>query len=294
MRSHLPSFAMRRARTLDEALAIMNQPPGAWRPFAGGTDLMVLLAAGALKHQQFVSLWGIQELRRIEVTADAVTVGAMTTYTDVLRHDLLGSEFTLLGRAAAETGGIANQNRGTIGGNIANASPAADTPPALLVYDAELELISTRGRRRVSYARFHKGYKEMDLAPDELIVSVRLPRRSGTWMDYYRKVGARRAQAISKVCLAASARVEAGRIADVRLAFASVAPTVVRAIGTEAALRGAELNESVEQSTLERLASEIAPIDDIRSTARYRSRIARNLLLEFLRMVDPATAHKPG
>ena len=233
MRSFLPSYSLRTAPSLDGVLAILAEQPGAWRPFAGGTDLMVQLAAGTLTHRQFVSVWGLRELRHVTVTGDAVTIGALTTFTDVQRHELLGAEFPLLGRAAADTGGIANQNRGTIGGNIANASPAADTPPALIVYDAELELASARGTRRVRYEAFHQGYKRMDLRPDEIISRVLLPRRAQSWSEHYRKVGTRRAQAISKVCFAGAITTGAGtravEVIDVRIALGSVAPTVVRA-----------------------------------------------------------------
>jgi len=281
MRAFLPDYRLRQAATLDEAVGLLADQPGTWRPLAGGTDVMVQLAAGALAHRQYVSLWGIRELRRIDVDADIVTLGALTTFSDILRHDVLRSEFPLLGRAAADTGGIANQNRGTIGGNIANASPAADTPPALLVYDAQLELTSVRGRRAVSYERFHTGYKQMDLASGELITAVRLPRRRG-WHQHYRKVGARRAQAISKVCLAAAALVESGRIADIRLALGSVAPTVVRAFGAEAILRGAAVGPEALERAGAALASELTPIDDVRSTAAYRRQVAVNMLGEFL------------
>jgi CO/xanthine dehydrogenase FAD-binding subunit len=281
MRAFLPDYRLRKAATLDEAVGLLADQPGSWRPLAGGTDVMVQLAAGALAHRQYLSLWGIRELRRIDVDADGVTLGALTTFSDILRHGVLRSEFPLLGRAAADTGGVANQNRGTIGGNIANASPAADTPPALLVYDAELELTSHRGRRTVLYERFHTGYKQMDLAPDELITAVRLPRRRG-WYQHYRKVGARRAQAISKVCLAAAARVESGRIADIRLAFGSVAPTVVRAFGAEEILRGAAAGPEARERAGAALASQLTPIDDLRSTAAYRRQVAVNVLGEFL------------
>ena len=283
MRSTLRSFAMRRAGSLDEALALLAESPGGWRPFGGGTDLMVLLAAGALDGRRFVSLWGIDELRRIEISAGAVTIGAMATYSDIQRHETLETEFPLLGHAARETGGPANQNRGTIGGNIANASPAADTPPALLVYDAELELASTRGRRRVPYDRFHRGYKQMDLAPDEIIVSVQIARGRSGWRQHYRKVGSRRAQAISKVCFAGAARLDGRTVADIRVAFGSVAPTPLRATNAERTLRGAPLTAPTMEAAARALASDLAPIDDIRSTARYRGRVAQNLLLEFLR-----------
>lgn len=289
MRAYLPSFAMRGARSLDEALPLLAEPAGEWRPFAGGTDLMVQLAAGTLSHQQFVNLWGIEELRRIEADADAVTLGALVTFTDIGRSDLLRAEFPLLLQAAAEIGGVANQNRATIGGNIANASPAADSPPALLVYDAEVELASVRGRRRVPYAAFHAGYKKMDLAADELIAAVRLPRRGGrAWVEHYRKVGARRAQAISKVCLAAAARLDDGRVADIRLAFGSVAATVVRAARAEAAAQAAELAPATIEAAVEALGADLAPIDDVRSTARYRARVAANLLRDFLGRLLPS------
>jgi CO/xanthine dehydrogenase FAD-binding subunit len=280
MRSFLPSYSLRNAGTLDVALAILAEEPGAWRPFAGGTDLMVQLAAGTLQHKQYVNVFGLRELRFVDVAPDAVTIGGLTTFSDVLRDRTLQAEFPLLCRAAAETGGIANQNRGTLAGNIANGSPAADTPPALLVHDAELELASVRGRRVVPYARFHTGYKKMDLAADELIVAIRLPRTDG-WIPHYRKVGARRAQAISKVCFAARARVVDGRVADVRLAFGSVAPTVVRAAQTESLLRGGTPDSATLEAAVRTLDSELAPIDDIRSTAAYRRRVAGNLLIEF-------------
>jgi CO/xanthine dehydrogenase FAD-binding subunit len=281
MRSFLPSYRLRNAATLDAALAMLAEDPGAWRPFAGGTDLMVQLAAGTLQHRQYINVFGLTELRYIDAAADVVTLGGLTTFSDVLRSRTLQADFPLLCRAASETGGIANQNRGTVAGNIANASPAADTPPALLVYGAELELASVRGRRVVAYQRFHTGYKQMDLAADELIVAIRLPRTAG-WIDHYRKVGARRAQAISKVCFAARARMDGARIADVRLAFGSVAPTVVRATRAESILRGNSPDPATIDAAVQALSSDLAPIDDMRSTSRYRRRVAANLLIEFL------------
>jgi CO/xanthine dehydrogenase FAD-binding subunit len=282
MRSHLPSFEMKRARSLEEALELVAAFPGVWRPFAGGTDLMVLLAAGTLAHRHFVSIWGIEELRRIEIGTAEVSIGALATFSDVLQHETLRAEFPLLCLAATEIGGIANQNRATIGGNIANASPAADAPPALLVYDAELELASVRGRRRVPYEHFHTGYKQLDLHRDEVIARICLPRRTNDWVQQYRKVGARRAQAISKLCFAGAARIADGRVLDLRLAFGSVAPTVVRASRTEGVIRGGEMTPSTVRLAVDSLPAELAPIDDIRSTARYRRLVAQNLLREFL------------
>ncbi len=281
MRSYVPRYEMEAPRDLGAALERMAREPGAWKPFAGGTDLMVLLEAGKLPHRKFVNIWGLPELRGIEVTPTLVTLGALTTYTELRRHEIITREFPLLCQAAAETGSIATQNRGTLGGNIANASPAADSPPALFVYDAELELVSASGARRVPYHGFWSGYKQMDLRSGELIRRIRLLREKSGWKQYYRKVGTRRAQAISKVCFAGVARVDAGRIVDVRIALGSVAPTVLRAVETEKTLRGEKLSPAVLHAAQEVLAREIAPIDDMRSTSRYRRDVAQNLLAEF-------------
>jgi len=282
VRTWLAGYEMRSAETLDSALAMLSAAPGEWRPFAGGTDLMVLMEAGQLPARRFVDLWKLHELRGIQVSDDTVTIGALSTYTDLLEHPVLAAEFPLVCTAARETGAVAIQNRGTIGGNVANASPAADLPPALLVYDAELELASTRGRRRLEYDRFHTGYKKMDLAGDELIVSVSLPRTGPFSKASYRKVGTRRAQAISKICFAAGARLRPdGAIGDVRIAFGSVAPTVVRARAAEGALRGRRPDQQALAAARDALAVDIAPIDDIRSTASYRLKVAGNLLEEF-------------
>ena len=270
-------------RTLSEALEELAAFPGS-RPLAGGTDLMVALEAGTLAAGRYVSLLGCPELRGIDVTSDGVSLGALTTYTEIRRSRVLQSDYPMLIAAASETGGVATQNRGTVGGNIANASPAADTPPALLAYDASLELMSSEGTRMVPYVHFHRGYKKTDLQPGELIARIHLPRRSlsRASRDYYRKVGTRRAQAISKVCFAGTIRLEGDRVQDVRIALGSVAPTAVRATRAEAALQGNALTPAALAAAEEALVSEIAPIDDIRSTALYRARVACNLLREFL------------
>jgi CO/xanthine dehydrogenase FAD-binding subunit len=284
MRSFLRDFDLIAPRTLDEALRTLAREPGVWRPFAGGTDLMVLLEAGKLPAARYMSLWHLPELQGIHVEEHAIAIGAMTTYSDVIAAPVLRVECPSLGAAAAETGGVATQNRGTIGGNIANASPAADTPPALLVYDAELELVSVRGVRRVAYDSFHLGYKRMDLAPDELIRSIRVARGRGGWMHGWRKVGTRRAQAISKVCFAAALDLAGDTVRDVRIALGSVAPTVIRAMRAEAAIRGRALSTKTVAGCCEALRREIAPIDDLRSSAAYRSQVAVNLLEDFLTM----------
>ncbi len=282
MRANIPAYELRAPAGLGEALAWMAQEPGAWQPFAGGTDLMVLLEAGKLTHRRFLNIWKLPELRGIAATSEDVTLGALTTYSEIQRHPILAAEFPLLCRAAEETGSVATQNRGTLGGNIANASPAADSPPALLVYDAELELVSATGSRRVPYHGFHTGYKKTLMRPDELIARIRLPRTKHGWAQHYRKIGTRNAQAISKVCFAAAVQLEGGAIRDLRFAFGSVAPTVVRAAAAESVLRGRRLDPAAIAAARAALPRGVAPIDDIRSTARYRLRVAQNILEEFL------------
>jgi CO/xanthine dehydrogenase FAD-binding subunit len=286
VRAFLPAYKMETPRDLAAALSRMASEPGVWRAFAGGTDLMVLLEAGKLPHRKFLNIWNLEELRGIAVTAEHVMLGALTTYAEVQRHEILAREFPLLCRAAAETGSVATQNRGTLGGNIANASPAADSPPALIVYGAEIEIVSAGAVRWVPYASFHTGYKKMNLRAEELIRAVRVVRSGAAWKQYFRKVGTRRAQAISKICFAGAGRVEAGRIAEVRIALGSVAPTVLRAVRAEELLRGQRPeNPAALLAAQDLLGAEIAPIDDMRSTERYRRNVARNLLGEFLEVL---------
>lgn len=279
MRSYVPDYELKTLPDLAGALDLLAREPGVWRPFAGGTDIMVLFEAGKLAHQRYLNIWRLPELRGITVTDTTVTIGALATYTQVRTHPVLQRDFPMLCRAATETGGVAIQNRGTLGGNIVNASPAADSGPVLLAYDAEIELVSVRGTRRIPYSAFHLGYKKMDLLPDELLRAIHLKREKSGWTDFFRKVGTRKAQAISKVCYAQRARIEQGRIADIRIALGSVAPTVIRCLRTEAALTGrAPEDATVRAAGRAALAAEIAPITDVRSTAAYRLRVAQNLL----------------
>jgi CO/xanthine dehydrogenase FAD-binding subunit len=234
-----------------------------------------------------LSVWQLRELKGVEVTSEHVTLGALTTYSEVQREEVLRREFPSLVAAARETGGWAIQNRGTLGGNIANASPAADSPPALLAYDAELELISARGARWVAYKDFHTGYKQMDMRPDELLARIRLPRNTSGLKTYYRKVGTRKAQAISKVCFAAGAHMDGDKLADIRIALGSVAPTVVRCYETENLLRGGAISDALIKSARAALMKEIVPIDDVRSTAEYRLHVAANVLEDYLSSLVP-------
>lgn len=286
-----------RARTLAEALARLAENP-ALVPIAGGTDIMVLVALRALRDAHFLDLWALGELRGISLDGETVTLGALTTYTDVTEHPVIAARYPLMVDAARLSGAWAIQNRGTLAGNIANASPAADSPPALLVYRARLELTSVRGAHWIDYADFHRGYKQTARAPDELITRIALPAPPARSAHFYRKVGTRRAQAISKVCFAGVAGLRAGVLDDVWIALGSVAPTVLAATRTAAFLRGrpvADVDRAAARALLE---AEIAPIDDVRSTARYRRNVAGNLLEQFLdevsSRVDAARSSRRG
>jgi CO/xanthine dehydrogenase FAD-binding subunit len=275
----LGSVADRRLRTprsLRDALRMLDAE-GPLTPMAGCTDLYVALNLGELKSTSFLNLWPLEPLRRISVRDGALSIGALCTYTDLRRSRLVQRRVPMLVAAAGEVGGPQIQNRGTIAGNIANASPAGDTLPVLAAADATVVVGSIRGQRRVALTKFYTAYRRTVLQPDELIVAVEIPVIRGR--QWFRKVGTRAAQAISKVVMAA---VDTGPGQAPRIAIGSVAPTVVRLPRTEAALAaGASIGDAQRI-----LSDEIVPIDDVRSTAEYRRRVAANLLANFWREAD--------
>jgi CO/xanthine dehydrogenase FAD-binding subunit len=285
MRADPADYELVAPGSLSAVVSMLARQPNEWLPIAGGTDLMVQYASGKLAARKLVSLWNLPELRRIEITDTEITIGACCTYTDLLAHEVVVRELPLLASAARWTGGTANQNRGTLGGNIVNASPAADSLPALLVYETELILVSARGERRMPYVDFHTGYKQTRLAPDELIRAVCLERRFAGYVSHSRKVGARNAQAISKVCIAALGRVVGGAVDDVRIAAGSVAPMPVRLREMERTVRGKTIDDALVSQARNAAIGEVHPIDDIRSTAAYRSAVLGNLVAEFLHIL---------
>ena len=287
MRSNVAQFDLSAPPSLDAVLAQLAAEPGKHTPIAGGTELMVALNTGRLTQKSLVSIHHLKELRFIRVDDDAIHIGSGTTFTDIRNNTTIASDFPLLIQSASWTGTIANQNRATLGGNICNASPAADTPPALLAHGATITLINKAGTRTLPYTEFHLSYKKTVLRPDELVHSVSLPRNFSGYRQYIRKVGTRNALAISKIALAALAKLEGDKIADIRLGAASLTDRPVRCTATEAALLDKSLGPKSIDATIRAaraaLASETHTIDDIRSTAKYRAAVAGNLLEEFLR-----------
>lgn len=282
MRGFVPDFELRTPASLPELLKTISTPKDPWYIFAGGTDLMVLYESGILKNKKFLNILNIPELKQIKVEKDFIRLGACVTFAEVQHHPQIKKEFPNLVEAARLVGSVAIQNRATVGGNIANASPAGDSLPALLAYDAELELASEGGTRVVPYLGFHTGYKSTVMQSHEIIAHIRLPRRSSSWQHYYRKVGTRKAQAISKVVCAAVARLQDKTLDDVRLAYGSVGPQPLRCVETERMLRGQPLTKETLRLARESLLREIKPIDDIRSTQEFRLEVAGNILESFL------------
>ena len=270
MTTSVTGRALLRPKSVREALAMLRDE-GPLTPLAGCTDLYVALNFGTLQATRFLDLWRLDRLRPIEVRGGVLSIGALATYTDLIRSALVRRRLPTLAAAAREVGGVQIQNRGTIGGNVVNASPAGDTLPVLAAADASAVLASATDVRRVPVVAFYTGYRQTVRRPDELLIALEVPPVRGR--QYFRKVGTRAAQAISKVVMAGIAG------SPPRIALGSVAPTVMRARQTEAALaRRASLEEA--QHTLAR---ELAPIDDLRSTADYRRRVALNLLAQFVR-----------
>jgi CO/xanthine dehydrogenase FAD-binding subunit len=258
---------MRSASSLNDALKILRDEPR--RPVAGATDVYVALNFGTTTDRSFLDIWALDDLRGISVKGDSLVVGALTTYTDLLRSKEVQTRLPMLAAASQLVGGAQIQNRGTIGGNVANASPAGDSLPVLFVADAVIVIRSLESERRVPITEFYTGYRKTVLKADELIVAVEIPNVEGK--QTFRKVGTRAAQAISKVAFAGVRGAN-----QCKLSFGSVGPTVVRVPQTEKALMSNGIEDAVKV-----LAREIKPIDDVRSTGEYRLKVATNLLRWF-------------
>jgi len=268
VRSAVSTLELRRPRSVREALTMLRDD-GPLVPLAGATDLYVALNFGTLAATRFLDLWPLEPLRRIEMHGDVLSLGALVTYTGLTRSRLVKQRLPMLVDAARLVGGIQIQNRGTIGGNIANGSPAGDTLPVFAAAEAVVVARSASTERRIPFVEFYSGYRASVLQPDELIVAVEVPGVSG--QQWFRKVGTRAAQAISKVVIAAI------RADSPRVALGSVGPVVVRARRAEQALAtGQGIDAAVAA-----LEAEIHPIDDVRSTAEYRKVVAGNLLRQF-------------
>ena len=271
---------------LDAAFELLADPSGGpWRPLAGGTDLMVQMT-GEIGEEpaRVLDIWAIDELRGIAIDTGALVIGALSTYTEIRRSPIVAEHAPALAEASATIGAAQIQNRGTIGGNVINASPAGDTLPVLLALDAEMVLGSAGGERTVRANAFWPSYRTTARRPDELLLRVRIPLVTDRTVRF-RKVGTRRAQAISKVVMALAwrATVADQPWTDVRVALGSVAATTVRAAATEAVLEGARPTRETAEAAAQALTAELSPIDDVRSTADYRRAVAGRVLHRLIR-----------
>jgi CO/xanthine dehydrogenase FAD-binding subunit len=257
------------ARSLSEAFAILADRPRGLRVLAGGTDLMVAVNAGIGVEQigHVLDIWAVGELRQRTVEDGFLKLGALLTYTDLMLSPEVQQYYPALAAVSREVGAWAIQNRGTLGGNICNASPAGDTLPLLLAAEARFVLGGPRGERTVPADQFFVAYRKTALGADELLLRVELPLGGKL---VYRKVGTRKAQSISRTLIAV--RKDGPRV---RIGAGCVAPVPLRCRNAEAA---AEQRGDVRAA----LARDIAPIDDIRATAVYRQRVTGNVLLRLL------------
>jgi xanthine dehydrogenase small subunit len=293
-------------RSLGDAYAILatSSVDDRVTPIAGGTDVMVRITGEIGEPpSRMLDLSRLGELRGITVDRATIVLGGLTTYTEIRRSGVCREHLPALVEAAATIGAAQIQNRGTIGGNAVNASPAGDTLPVLLALDASFVVGSARGERVIPATEFWIAYRRTALAPDELLVAVRIPLVGGREMRF-RKIGTRRAQAISKVVLAVAWQEESGpavepaggsvstaeggrrgRWRNVRVALGSVADRPIRATATERILDGSSPTPQTADAAAEALASEIEPIDDVRSTAEYRRAVAGRALHRIVRDV---------
>lgn len=293
MRADLGNLEVVRPASLEAALRALAPRGKKERPvpLAGGTDLFVYLNAGDPVGRRFLDLAGLRTLRGIRTTPKSASIGALTTFTEVQENAVLRRRFPALIAAAAVIGARQIQNRATLGGNIANASPAGDSLPVLLSLDAVVRVRSAGGRREIPFEELFLDYRKLDLAPDELIVSIAIPSPPPRNFQFFRKVGTRRAQSISKVVVCGVIRLDSrGKIDHVRISYGSVAPIPVRARHAEEILLGSRPGRVVSNEARQALAEDITPIDDIRSDRVYRMTVAGNLLTQFLNSANPRFA----
>ena len=281
MRGDSSTMELLRPSSAAEALALYAKRPQAL-PLAGGTDVMVLWNMGLLNGKSVLDLSLLGEWSKIRVSTEAARLGALVTHSQIQEHPVVAKSFPLLAQACATIGAAQIQNRGTIGGNLANASPAGDTFPALAVYDAVVLVASAFGRRRVPILEFFAGVKKTTLAAGELIEAVELPYAEKPARQFFRKIGTRAAQAISKTVGAGLLWTKGGKVTDCRLAFGSVAPTVRRLKIVETLVCGEKLTPALAKAAAALVAKDVSPIDDIRSTRAYRLAVTANLVREFL------------
>jgi len=282
-------FVYHRPESIAEALAFVALEPGRFPVLSGGTDLVVQWRSGELSPQGFIDINGLSELAGIKVTPTHLEIGARTTHAEIASHPDVRKLFPALAEACSQVGGRQVQNLGTIGGNVMNASPAGNTLPVLLAHEAEFMAKDLKGDRVIQADDFFTGYRKTAVRADELLASIKIPLPGDEEITRFYRVASRRAQAVSKIAVCIRGTVSHGGVKSIRIALGSVAPTVIRARGTEMLLAGKVIGAGLMDKARRSLADEIAPIDDVRSTADYRKYAAVGLLMRYLREVTSSS-----
>lgn len=270
--------------SLAEALDALRRDPQLI-PVAGCTDLMVTTPLARAAMTSVINLLAIPELEGIRRSASSLEIGATTTFSEIRRSADVRESLPILAEAAALVGGWQIQNRATIGGNIANASPAGDSLPVLLALDARIVVAGPKGQREMSYDDFHVGYRKTALDTGEIVIAIRIPTPVPGTAQRFRKIGTRQAQAISKIVVALTARVENGRVTLARIAAGSVAPTPIRLRAAEDVLIRHQVSEDLAARVGRAARESVTPIDDVRSTAAYRSLALERVLARMVRSI---------
>ncbi len=287
------SVAYHKATTLPEAIALCGMHGRTMAVLAGGTDLIVQWRTGAITPSGFIDISNVAELKVIvEADDDMIEIGAGATHAQIATSDIIRTHAPILAEACRSIGAVQIQNRGTIGGNVMNASPAGDAPPVFMALEADFKVQDIKGERWILAENFFTGYRRTALRPGELLTAVRIRKRRKEELQRFFKVGTRRAQAISKVVLAVNARISHGGVERIAIAVGSVAPITVRAPGTEALLRGKAITTALIGKARRSLADEVTPIDDVRSTADYRRHICGTLIARFLKEITAASSKR--
>ncbi len=278
----LPEFKYLAPRTVEEAIELLSKYGEEAKVLAGGTDLLVRMKQGVLRPKYLISINRIKELSYIEDRGDHVAIGAATKLRALERSDLIKELFPALHEAVESMAGVQIRNMGTIGGNLCNASPAADTAPPLLVFEAEVVIAGPNGRRVVPITQFFTGPGKTVMARNELLIEVRVPKPVKPTGSAFIKI-ARVAMDLAKVNIAVALRMNGNVVEDVKVALGSVAPTPMRAYRTEEFLKGKELTEDVMWEAAKIVRTEVKPITDIRSTAEYRREVSGVILVDALK-----------
>jgi CO/xanthine dehydrogenase FAD-binding subunit len=269
------------AQNLKEALNARKDHP-TYKILAGGTDLCVLMNAGVIKPEGLISIWGLDGLKEITEEGDSISIGALATHTQVAENENVIKYFSSLSQACKSVGARQIQNRGTIGGNVMNASPAGDTLPVLLAYDAEIEVSNTEGSRLIPFTAFYTGYRQTALKDDEMVTHIKIKKPEANEKAAFIKIGTRKAQAISKVMACFRMGLDGDVIKSFAAAYGSVAAVPVRVTALEEFLIGKQLNETIIQEAIQITKDNLHPIDDIRSTAEYRKHVCGVMVKRFL------------